>query len=88
LAPLFGRGRGRLNLYGSSLFLLQKIEKNTLKNGYRFLKSVLASFFSENELNSHLADYQSVVVLWVVLLACFVFPKLSDAISGAVRDEL
>ena len=53
-----------------------------------FLKSVLASFFSENELILHLADYQLVMVLWAVLLARFVFPKLSDAISEAVRDEL
>ena len=53
-----------------------------------FLKSVLASFFSENELKLHLADYQPVVVLWSVLLACFVFSKLSEALSEAVRDEL
>lgn len=53
-----------------------------------FLKHVLASFFSENELNLYLTDYQLFVILRVVLLASFVFPKLSDAISEAVRDEL
>lgn len=53
-----------------------------------FLKSVLTSFFSENELILHLADYQPFVILWAILLACFVLPKLSDAISEAVRDEL
>ena len=53
-----------------------------------FLKSVLASFFSENELNSHLSDYQSFMSVCVVRAFHSASSKLLDAISGAVRDEL
>lgn len=69
-------------------FSFRKLEKTPSKMATDFLKSVLASFFSENELILHLVDNQLVMVLWAVLLARFVFPKLSDAISEAVRDEL
>ena len=53
-----------------------------------FLKSVLASFFSENELNLYLTDYQSFTIIGVVRAFHSVSSKLSDAISEAVRDEL
>ena len=53
-----------------------------------FLKSVLASFFSENELNLHLSDYQSFMSVGVVKAFYSASSKLSDAISEAVRDEL
>ena len=69
-------------------FSFRKLKKTPSKMATDFLKSVLASFFSENELISHLVDNQLVMVLWAVLLARFVFPKLSDAISEAVRDKL
>lgn len=53
-----------------------------------FLKSVLALFFSENELILYLTDYQLFVIVRVVGTFLSVSSKLSDAISEAVRDEL
>lgn len=53
-----------------------------------FLKSVLASFFSENGLNSHLSDYQTITICGAVKAFHSASSKLSDAISEAVRDEL
>ena len=53
-----------------------------------FLKSVLASFFSENELNPYLSDYQLFMIYRVVKAFHSASSKMSDAISEAVRDEL
>ena len=53
-----------------------------------FLKSVLASFFSENELNLHLTDYQPFMIYRAVKAFQSVSSKSSDAISEDVRDKL
>jgi hypothetical protein len=54
-------------------FSFRKLEKTPSKMATDFLKSVLASFFSENELILHLVDNQLVMVLWAVLLAASSF---------------
>ena len=69
-------------------FSFRKLKKTPSKMATDFLKSVLASFFSENELNSHLSDYQSFMSVGVVKAFYSASSKLSDAISEAVRDEL
>ena len=44
-------------------FSFRKLEKTPSKMATDFLKSVLASFFSENELKLYLTDYQLFIIV-------------------------